>query len=234
MSINSQKGNNRTNNKSYNNKNRINTGLKRTFKCYKCQKTGYLSKDYPKNKDKSYFSRDLESNRSEESDLEDSIKDLDLEEEEEIEEEPLIALEEEEIILFSKENNNKREWILDSGATSHFSANKSLFINLKPTKIPVSWGKAKKIIALGKGDIRTDFNGRKITLKDALYLPKLGVNLVSITKLTKAGCEVNFKDNKVIINKDKKPLAKAFYRGNLSIIPSTLGNNKNLNTKRGL
>ena len=109
------------------------------LKYYYCQKTGHLKKDCYKlkNKDKSYFSREIEES-SKESGLEDSLEDLDLEEEE-IEEEPLIALEEEEIILFSKENNkNKREWILDSGATSYFSHDKSLFINLKPIKIPVS------------------------------------------------------------------------------------------------
>ena len=195
--------------------------------CSFCKKVGHQEDTcflkYPSQKMKSrapkkaYFSRDLDQSSSY-GDLEEEEED-----EEELEEEPLISLEEEEVVLLAR-SSKSQEWILDSGATSHFSADRDLFISLDRCSTPISWGKAKKLTAQGRGTVRTTFRGKKILLKNVLYLPELGVNLLSTYKLIQAGCQVELGEE-VLIRRGGAILAQGLYRGNLAIIPTTTTTN---------
>ena len=64
-------------------------------------------------------------------------------------------------------------WYLDSGATRHICADKTLFTSLKPCETTLNWGKISKTQATGIGTVRLKFasTGQIATISDCLYLP---------------------------------------------------------------
>ena len=73
-------------------------------------------------------------------------------------------------------------WYLDSGATRHFCAARSLFSRLEACNITLKWGTAGSVQVKEFGTIRLKFQstGRVATIKDCLYLPQIGLNLLSL------------------------------------------------------
>ena len=79
------------------------------------------------------------------------------------------------------------DWFADSGATRHMSGNYNLFTNLKDkesTILNIKGIGGKRLRVKGVGDVffETVMNGKTQTgvFKAVLYIPNLGVNLVSI------------------------------------------------------
>ena len=54
--------------------------------------------------------------------------------------------ENEEIALLTMKLHDENTWILDSGATRHICAYRSLFSDLRPYNTTLSWGKVTKIL----------------------------------------------------------------------------------------
>src|SRR5271168_2840015 len=106
--------------------------------------------------------------------------------------------------------------LFDSGATRHMSPYKHKFINFIPIQNKIlTAADGSHFEATGKGDIRIGMpNGKsttKILLKDVLYAPKMGVTLVSISKIDVAGYASLFHKSQLRIfssMKEKKLLAK--------------------------
>ena len=90
-------------------------------------------------------------------------------------------------------SNNPNTWILDSGATSHICAFKSLFIDLKPCKKTIYWGNASSISINWIGTVKIAFIGykRTIILNNVLYIPEIGLNLLSLGQLAQKGVVAN-------------------------------------------
>jgi len=128
-------------------------------------------------------------------------------------------------------NNNIYDFILDSGATIHTCSKKDLFNNIKYTNISIKWGKTNNIIkASGIGDIELYFNNSNlIKLSNVLYIPELGVNLLSLNLITSKGFKLSFnKDNIYIYTPNNKIIAKGKYENKVSVfsaISSKLSNN---------
>ncbi|KAK9672729.1 hypothetical protein RND81_12G120300 [Saponaria officinalis] len=74
------------------------------------------------------------------------------------------------------------DWILDSGATDHMTANKSLLINMKSLNKPVAVGLPDGITQTVNtvGDVVLH---PRLVLKDVLFIPAFRHNLLSIGKL---------------------------------------------------
>ena len=75
--------------------------------------------------------------------------------------------------------------ILDTAAKAHIICNKDLYSEFKNTNKQVSWGNAKTATIRGIGTIVIQFNDTNTTivLDNCLYIPKIGVNLISQTNL---------------------------------------------------
>ena len=73
-------------------------------------------------------------------------------------------------------------WLLDSGTTKHICAYKALFTELKPCETTLKWGNASTIKVNWSGNIRLRFKstGRVVTINDYLYIPEIGLNLLSL------------------------------------------------------
>ena len=80
----------------------------------------------------------------------------------------------------------KPDWIIDSGATQHMTYERDFLADYIEFKKPctVNLGDNRKILAYGKGTYRItsdlDESTQRIALKDVLYLPDLGKNLLSV------------------------------------------------------
>lgn len=105
-----------------------------------------------------------------------------------------------------EQNSNKSDLegprvILDSGASHHVLFDRSLFHDLKPLSVSreVKFGNSSTLKAQGCGDavltIRQGEKLKQLTLTDALYVPKVNSNLVSLSQLMENGY-------KAAINKD--------------------------------
>lgn len=102
--------------------------------------------------------------------------------------------------LTQGELDDKIQFLLDSGATSHMVNKKNLIKNLKENVTEIITAKqGEKMEALGSGQLET----QECILEDVDYVPDLTKNLLSVSKMTKNGAEVVFKNETVTVYKNK-------------------------------
>ena len=72
--------------------------------------------------------------------------------------------------------------MLDSGATQHICAYRSLFSDLRLCKTTLNWGKAIVILVSWVGTVKIRFESTKRTAKieNCLYILEMGLNLLSL------------------------------------------------------
>ena len=110
-------------------------------------------------------------------------------------------------------------WCLDSGATSHMTADGGTFKSLKKTSKILQLANNFRTSIDGVGDIQITVpdggNGKRATLTQVLHVPDLRTNLMSVSKITDQGHEVTFKKNVACVkNKKQEMLAIAARKGN--------------------
>ncbi len=134
------------------------------------------------------------------------------------------------------------EWFADSGATRHMSDQRQLMHNFKHIP-PGSWTVSgigdKELEATGYGDIhvRSSVDGNTLTgiVNNVLFVPGLGVNLISIGAMTSRGLQVHFSGSEVAILSNGKVQMKGrrtgstLYRLDLEAVtqPEHIDGNKN-------
>ena len=72
------------------------------------------------------------------------------------------------------------------------------YVNIDP--IPIKTADKQSFQAIGKGDMyvylpNRDKTNSRILLKDVLYAPKMGITLVSVSRIARAGSTVVFTGN---------------------------------------
>jgi hypothetical protein len=132
----------------------------------------------------------------------------------------------------TKSSEDICEWYADSGATRHMSGNVKLFSKLE--KVTKSWivkgVGGKRLYVEGTGDVyfRKHIDGKFYTgvLKNVLYVPNLGVNLVSIGWATeKDSVKILFLENEVLFSKHGrlsikgKKVTNGLYQLDITAIP---------------
>lgn len=109
-------------------------------------------------------------------------------------------------------SNQNSEFCIDSGASIHLCNDIKYFTFLKKSEgCTVMLADGKRLEAQGIGNIRFRTNdGNKgeteIQLSDVLFVPELKSGLISVSRLVKKGCEVNFKNGMCEIRKDGRIL----------------------------
>jgi transposase InsO family protein len=100
-------------------------------------------------------------------------------------------------------------WVIDSGATSHMSPNKSLFSSLDQrhcSDVIVANGKRVKAAGIGYVKLsKTQRDGSQTSMKldNALWVPELRTNLLSVPQLAKDGNTITFDASGVYMNNKK-------------------------------
>ena len=89
------------------------------------------------------------------------------------------------------ETNKENVWLLDSGASNHCCYSKEAFKSMKDHESSIKVGDARELKVLGIGSVQlktiSGDNVIGITVSDALFVPELSVNLISIRILANKG-----------------------------------------------
>jgi hypothetical protein len=110
-------------------------------------------------------------------------------------------------------------WPADSGASSHMSDQPDLFRDIKHIK--------RRSIRVGGGVMYTDHkgtvdmvceDGSSMLLSDVLYVPGLGVNLLSARRVCQNGLEGTFNHKKMFFKRDGQTVIEASMRNGLYIV----------------
>ena len=92
-------------------------------------------------------------------------------------------------------------WMLDSGASNHYTSNCNCFVTFESTK-PVPIESASSLIyGCGKGDVVLHLSCGTISIPDVIYVPSIvkTVNLISIGQLEARGIEFTMKNGKCFV-----------------------------------
>ena len=96
------------------------------------------------------------------------------------------------------------DFIINSAATINTIHRIDYFFRYKEINKIISWGKAKSLIAKYQGDILIKYPlGYINIIKDVYYIPELGINLISMDRISKAlGITTIFTKDKVSLYKN--------------------------------
>ena len=121
--------------------------------------------------------------------------------------------------LSVSEKTSRNTWLLNSGTTKHICAYKDLFIDLRPYKTTLKWGSASTIEVnwLGKVRVRFTSTGQTAILDECLYVPEIGLNLLSLGQIASKGISINIGPSHCELSKECLILAKGLYRNNLTL-----------------
>lgn len=115
-------------------------------------------------------------------------------------------------------------WYVDSGASMHMTKHRDwLYDEISPPVQSINVADNKTLIVKGCGKVNIhikekDGTERKIQVRNVLYIPDLATNLLSVSQMTKNGCEVKFYNNDCKIYKNNKEILSAKSHNNMYII----------------
>ena len=113
------------------------------------------------------------------------------------------------VLLAAQAGVLTNDWIIDSGATAHMTANKKKLSNKKTSIVNhVTVANNEKLSIMGIGDVnqRVGSNGKFYDLKltNVQYVPNICTNLISVSQMEKKGHEIIFNKNGCRIVDEKK------------------------------
>ena len=102
---------------------------------------------------------------------------------------------------FDECDGNTSIWYLDNGASNHMTGKREFFSNLDESiKGKVKFGDGSNVEIVGKGSITfIGKTGERRALKDIYYIPSLKHNIISLGQATEMGCEVNMKEDLLML-----------------------------------
>ena len=112
-------------------------------------------------------------------------------------------------------------FIVDSGATNHLVSEKvgNYLVDLEHVNFNLIVAKKNHSITASKrGTLYARSGTRNLTIKDVLICNDLNYNLLSVTKMENAGCQVIFGDGKVKFLKNGTTFLEGEKQGNLYIV----------------
>jgi len=122
----------------------------------------------------------------------------------------------------------------DSGCTIHFFKNREVFSSYKPLNRVEGQsskeGTSFTILGSGNVEFKVMFEGRENTLMfhDTLHAPDITANLLSISRMDRAGWSVEFSRGRVrFFNKDKIEVFGGILKNGLYLVQGSFSGNKN-------
>lgn len=101
--------------------------------------------------------------------------------------------------------NAQKSWILDSGCTSHMTYSEKPFTELKRISKTLNLASENKTAEIkGTGPAEIEIKEGRIGITNALYVPSLCANLLSVGKMTDKGLTILFNKKKAIIKDHKR------------------------------
>lgn len=114
---------------------------------------------------------------------------------------------------------NSTEWYADTGASSHMSDQLSLFRNLKSIRLRIVRVGGGVMYCRQKGTVNVVCkDGSRMLLSDVLYVPGLGVNLLSARRTCEAGLKGRFDPQYMYFQKKNIKIIEAKMRNGMYVI----------------
>jgi hypothetical protein len=121
-----------------------------------------------------------------------------------------------------KSEQSRQQWVVDSGATSHITADLNCLQNVRPADVVVNFGNGSAGRAEAVGDVFlsgvSGMDGTNVWLKNVLYVPDAADNLLSIRKITESGWKVSMDLEKCVIRALGKQITAKSYSNGLYIL----------------
>ena len=120
-------------------------------------------------------------------------------------------------VMSASSTGHLNDWIVDSGATCHMCNDDKLFVELCSLEQPleVTLGDGYVVEATGRGTVAlkvTSMDGQasRCKLHEVLYVPDLSYNLISVSRIAKAGKMIEFSETGCqILDPNRKLIAVA-------------------------
>lgn len=128
----------------------------------------------------------------------------------------MIAMVSDVIAMISEVNlvgSNNREWWVDTGATCHVCADKSMFHSFRAVDNgdKLYMGNSTTADIKGEGDVILKMTSEKeLKLTNVLYVPEIRKNLVSGWLLNKFGFRLVFESDKFVLSKNKMYVGRGY------------------------
>jgi hypothetical protein len=118
----------------------------------------------------------------------------------------------------------KVDFIINSAATINTIHRIDYFFSYKEINKIISWGKAKSLIAKYQDDILIKYPSGYINIiKDVYYIPELGINLISVDRISEAlGITTIFTKDKVFLYKNSQSIIAGYKNNSLYHILFTI------------
>ena len=127
---------------------------------------------------------------------------------------------------FMSNNENKNsEWLLDSGASSHFTGDRSLLENIVKLNEPLVAKTGNGISNYSEiGDINLQINDKMMILKEVIYIPKFSANLISAGRIVNKAMHnivLDYNGVKIINKHNNEVFVSGVREGNMFKINET-------------
>ena len=115
-------------------------------------------------------------------------------------------------------------WIIDSGASQHLCGNRNAFSGFSDisTEQAITIADGTKIKAKGKGEIDITTGAGSIRLTNVWYVPEIGGNLLSVSRMVDAGFAVEFSATSCTVSKNNVRTLLGYRIGSLYYLYNTL------------
>ena len=186
-------------------------------RCFNCRKIGHVQRNCPER-----FHNAAEKGSTKKKEKRHAINKIEIEARES-DSEGEIGLVTTSQVLAADSTSKQGQWIIDSGATSHICNNEQMFVEIKSLKrsqsVILGDGHCLETTTVGAVNLKfvlPDGATKDCRLHDVLYVPGLSYNLLSVSKITKTGKRVNFRDTRCLVEDEKgRVIATASKEGNL-------------------
>ena len=125
----------------------------------------------------------------------------------------------------SDNKNNNSEWLLDSGASSHFTGDRSLLENIVKLDEPLVAKTGNGISNYSEiGDIKLQINDKMVTLKEVIYIPQFSANLISAGRIVNKNTHnvlLDYNGVKIINKNNNEVYVSGIREGNMFKINET-------------
>ena len=120
----------------------------------------------------------------------------------------------------SGERKNSNKWFSDSGCSNHMNLNKSMFSSCttaNPSSVELGNNKTANVLGTGTVEIPISVHGKRVKfmLRNVLYVPELGHQLLPVPTFDKSGLTTSFHSKRCWISNGPKLLATATTTENL-------------------